>query len=437
MRSILASRWTVAALLLALTPSGARADGWKIQLQGVKALGSAYAGRGVAIDDASTVWFNPAGMTALGETWVFTAGAPVITYQLKFRDAGSRSVLGQPLAGDEADGGKTAPVPHVYLVRRLNDRWHVGFGFNAPFGLGTDYGETWIGRYHATETTLTVYNLNPSVAVRLSDRVSIGGGIDLQRSSATIANMIDFGSLGAAVGLPLVPQQQDGRIQFSGTDWATGFDLGLRIDASSATRFGATYRSEIKHDLEGDADFTVPAAATPLTVGGLLFADTGAHVTLPMPHEVSVSGAHDLSDRWTLLGDFTYTRWSAFKELAVSFDNPLQPPIHQDASWDDSARVAGGVRVRATSKWALRAGAAHETTPVPDATRTPRLPERAHTWLSMSATYTGPRWQWDFSGTHLITPDAGLSLLDPFAGALHGDVHWRLSIGGVSATIRF
>ena len=93
MRWILVSRWTVAALVLTLTPSVALADGWKIQLQGVKALGSAYAGRGVAIDDASTVWFNPAGMTALGEKWVFTAGAPVITYQLKFRDAGSRSVL--------------------------------------------------------------------------------------------------------------------------------------------------------------------------------------------------------------------------------------------------------------------------------------------------------------------------------------------------------
>ena len=431
------ARCIVVALLSACLPGPAYADGWKIQLQGVKALGSAYAGRGVAIDDASTVWFNPAGMTRLGEKWVITTGAPIITYQLKFRDAGSRSALGQPMTGDEADGGKTAPVPHVYIVRRLNDRWHVGFGFNAPFGLGTDYGETWIGRYHATETTLTVFNLNPSIAVRLSDRVSVAGGIDVQRSSATIANMIDFGSLGAAVGLPLVPQQQDGRIEFSGSDWATGFDVGLRVDASNTTKFGATYRSEIKHHLAGDADFTVPAAATPLTLGGLLFADTSAHVSLPMPHEVSVSGSEDVTDRWTLLGDVTYTRWSAFKELVVSFDNPLQPTVRQDASWDDSIRFAGGVRIRTSGKWMFRAGAAHETTPVPDATRTPRLPERDHTWLSASATYTGPRWQWDFSGTHLITPDAGLALSDPFAGTLHGDVHWRLTIGGVSATIRF
>ena len=180
------------ALLCLARP--ADADGWKIQMQGLKAMGSAYAGRSVLVEDASTIWFNPAGMLKLEDKWTITVGAPVITYQLEFRDAGSRSVLGQPLQGEAVqDGGRTAVVPHVYIVRRIGSRWRAGFGFNAPFGLGTDYGETWVGRYHATETTLTVFNMNPSVAVRLNDRVSIGGGFDLQRSTGTLANMIDFG----------------------------------------------------------------------------------------------------------------------------------------------------------------------------------------------------------------------------------------------------
>jgi long-chain fatty acid transport protein len=153
----------------------------------------------------------------------------------------------------------------VYLVKRLSPRWRLGFGFNAPFGLGTNYGETWVGRYHATETTLTVFNLNPSLAVRLNDRVSLGVGLDVQRSTATLANMIDFGSIGAALGLPLTPQGQDGRVEFKGSDWAAGLDLSAWAQVTTDMRFGIAYRSQIDHTLAGTADFTVPPPAAALT----------------------------------------------------------------------------------------------------------------------------------------------------------------------------
>ncbi len=425
------------ALLCLARPAGA--DGWKIQMQGLKAMGSAYAGRSVLVEDASTIWFNPAGMLRLEDKWTITVGAPVITYQLEFRDGGSRSVLGQPLQGEAVqDGGRTAVVPHVYIVRRIGSRWRAGFGFNAPFGLGTDYGETWVGRYHATETTLTVFNMNPSVAVRLNDRVSIGGGFDLQRSSGTLANMIDFGSIGAAVGLPLTPQQQDGKVEFTGSDWAAGFDAGIAIDVTPRTRVGATYRAKTEARLEGEAAFTVPSAAAPLTGGGLLFATSGARTTLPMPHELSVSGSHEFRSGWVWLADMNWTKWSAFEELRLTFDNPFQPPVTQAANWDDSVRFATGFRAPFGERWSIRGGLAYETTPVPDATRTPRLPERDHTWLTTSASYKrGDRLQWDLMLAHLITPDAPLMTTDPAAGVLIGDVHWRLNLLGVSATIRF
>ena len=150
-----------------------------------------------------------------------------MTYQLLFRDAGSPSLLGQPLRGATPGGGATALVPHIYLAKGLSDRWRFGFGFNAPYGLGTNYGETWIGRYHATETRLSVFNLNPTVAVRLNDHVSAAFGLDVQRSTTSIANMIDFGSVGAAFGLPLTPQEHDGRVLFKGYDWAAGWNAGL------------------------------------------------------------------------------------------------------------------------------------------------------------------------------------------------------------------
>lgn len=422
-----------------VTPATAAADGWKIQLQGGKALAAGYAGRSALFEDASVVWFNPSGMTALDEDWVITIGAPLITYQLDFHDRGSASVLGQPLQGEaEPDGGMTAVVPHVYLVKRLASRWRIGLGFNAPFGLGTDYGETWIGRYHATETTLRVFNVNPSVAVRLSERWSVAAGLDLQRSTATLSNMVDFGSLGAAAGLPLVPQGSDGRIEFRGSDWAAGFDLSGWGDVTDDLRIGATYRSRIDHGLEGPADFDVPGEAAPLTAGGRVFADTEAAVTLPMPQEISVSAVHRLGDRWRLLADVNWTRWSVFEALEVAFENAAQPPVRQPADWDDSTRVALGANRTIGAHWTLRGGVAYETSPVPDATRGPRLPEDDHTWLSAGATYAGGgRWTLDAHVSHLITPDGVIDLVDPAAGRLRGAVHWRLTVIGLSGTWRF
>jgi long-chain fatty acid transport protein len=428
----------LAVVALAL-PQSATADGWKIQLQGGKSLATSYAGRSALFEDASVVWFNPAGMTALDGEWVITFGAPLITYQLDFRDAGSRSLIGQPLSGDATpDGGTTAVVPHAYLVRRLDARWRVGFGFNAPFGLGTNYGETWIGRYHATETTLRVFNLNPSVAVKLSDRWSAGLGLDVQRSTATLANMIDFGSIGAAVGLPLTPQGSDGKVEFTGSDWAAGFDVSAWGDLAEDVRLGAVYRSQIDHGLRGTADFEVPHEAAPLTGGGLLFEDSAARVVLPMPHELSVSAMYEVDPDWRLLADLNWTRWSAFKELLLTFENPAQPPVRQAANWNDSVRVALGATRKAGPRWTLRGGLAYETAPVPDATRGPRLPEDDHAWLSAGATYTGDgHWTVDAHYSHLITPDGVINLQDPTAGGLAGAVHWRLNVFGVSGTWRF
>jgi long-chain fatty acid transport protein len=434
-------RWFESVLigsLVVCASSPVCADGWKIQLQGGRELGTSYAGRSVLADDASVVWFNPAAMSWLTGDWVLTAGAPVITYQLDFSDAGSVSVLGQSLKGATTrDGGMTAVVPHLYLAKRLNARWWAGFGFNAPYGLGTNYGESWVGRYFATETTLRVFNLNPAFAVRPTPRVAIGFGLDVQRSTATLANMIDFGSIGAAFGLPLAPQAHDGRIQFTGGDWAAGVDLSVAWDAARDTRVGAAYRSRVDHTLAGHADFTVPPEARPLTAGGL-FANTGAQTVLPMPTELSLSASRALQDGWLLLGDVTWTGWSRFQELRVTFDNPSQTDVRQPAAWNDSIRFAGGARKAVAARWTLSGGAGYETTPVPDSTRNARLPEENHAWFSVGAAYQRSEARhFDVYYSHLVTPNAAIRLADPSAGLLAGSVHWRLNVLGASAVFRF
>jgi long-chain fatty acid transport protein len=263
----------------------------------------------------------------------------------------------------------------------------------------------------------------------------VAAGLDVQHSTATLANMIDFGSIGAAVGVPLTPQGVDGSLRFTGEDWAAGWNAGILWQANSGLRAGAAYRSRIDHALHGTADFTVPPAAEP--IAGEAFADGSAAITLPMPAELSTSASYPLTPTWTILGDVTWTDWSRFTSLRLDFDDPTRPGLQQPANWNDSFRVALGASKQLTD-WVIRAGVAYETTPVPDATRTPRLPEADHTWISGSATYSGSRrWKIDLHVSHLITPDAAIRQVDAAAGTLDGSVHWRLTVIGAAIAVAF
>lgn len=431
-RSLMLAVWIIVA-----GAGTATADGWKIQLQGVKALGLGYAGRALA-DDATTVWFNPAAMTDLDQRWVVTVGAPMITFDLDYTDRGSTSVLGMPLTGPSAsNGGRTSGLIHAYGVWKSSERLAVGFGFNPPYGLGNDYGDIWVGRYHATRSELAVLNISSAVAYKVHPKLSLGFGLDIQRSTATLANRLDFGSFGAAIGLPVVPQGADGGINLDASSWGIGIDASAAWQVTPRVRLATTYRSMVEHTLEGPATFDVPVPALPLAGLGA-FQTTPATTTLLMPHELSIAGAFELSRRWTVVADFTWTDWSQFEELTVSFDNLAQLPLSQRADFRDTKRVAMGVVYDAHPRWVVRAGGLYEQTPVPDATRTPRLPEVNNAGITFGGTFhLTPKVDLDFSWSHLIPHDAPIALVDPAAGALNGSVRWRTDSVAIGTSFSF
>lgn len=434
-------RYRAAGLsLAALAVAGfASAGGWKLEVMGAKELATSYAGNAASAEDASTVWFNPAGMTELAGKWTVSVSVPVIDLRIDEHDRASRSILGQPLSGPAvSNGGAVVEVPSFYAVRKLGDSLWAGLGFNTPFGLGTNYAEDWRGRYQATQTFLLVYNLNPSLAYRIDDRLSVGGGIDVQYSRGVFSEMLDFGSIGAASGLGTVPQQDDGKVRIGGHAWAVGFDLGTLWKPSPTTNIGLAFHSKTVHDISGPAHFRVPADAAALTSGGTLFQNTNADAPLPMPASVSLSADQGISPRWAILADATWTQWSALRRITIDFDNPNQPRINQPFEWRDVWRWSLGARYRAGDRWTLRAGAAYEQTPVVDRTREPRVPEANHEWVSAGFTYeASKKLEVDFFYVHLFTDEAKIDTFDPTAGSYVGHADWNINNVGVGATLRF
>ena len=158
-------RLTLAATALTAFGLGAsvsHAGGFALIEQGVKGLGNAYAGAAASAEDASTIFFNPAGMTLLDGNQVLV-GLHIIQPSTKFTDNGSSA--GGSDGGDAAD---LAVIPNLFLVADINDEVKLGLGISVPFGLGTNYDKDWKGRYQAVETAVEVININPSLAFKVN-----------------------------------------------------------------------------------------------------------------------------------------------------------------------------------------------------------------------------------------------------------------------------
>ena len=169
------------------------------------------------------------------------------------------------LGGNGGDAGDWAFVPNAYLSWQLNDRWFVGVGLNAPFGLKTEYDADWVGRFHAIESEIKTINVNPSVAFKLSDQVSLGVGVSWQRAEATLTKAVNYAAIAASVGgaaaaaaLTAAGQNQ-GTVKVEADDDSWGWNVGALFNLWPNTRIGIAYRSQVEHDLSGTGHVREPS----------------------------------------------------------------------------------------------------------------------------------------------------------------------------------
>lgn len=440
MKRLYQSQWLVAAFAVTASFSAApaaQAGGFALMEQSVPGLGNAFGGTAATAEDASTVFFNPAGMTRLQGNSV-SSGAYLIAPNVRFRNQGSTIVTGAPLTGGNGgDAGIDSIVSNFYTTWSLSDRLKVGLGVNTPFGLAIEYKPDWVGRYQALNSRLITINVNPAIAYKVTDTLSVGAGLNIQYAEAQLTNAIDFGLIGRLSGLRTLPQQADGKVAVVGDDWTVGFNLGLLYEPTKTTRFGVAYRSPITHNLKGEADFTVPAVAAPLAARGR-FVDTGASAKLKLPDTLAFSVYHEVSPQWALMGDVTWTRWSRFEELRIKFDNPLQPDSVQPEDWRDTVRLGLGVKYNVNQKFTLRAGFAFDPSPVRRNLETPRLPGGDRTWLSVGMSYQlSPSFSLDIGYAHLFVKDSPINQSSSTAGNLVGEIQSRVDIVGVQINWRF
>ena len=411
----------IGSLFSCVIPGMAQASGFALIENSASGQGNAYAGAAAHATDGSTVWFNPAGMMKLDRDQLVFVGH-IISPSASFTNNGSMLASGAQLTGLGDDGGSLALVPNFYWVKTINDSMKFGLGVNSPFGLATEYDNNWVGRYHGVLSDLKTVNFNPSLAYRINDRVSIGGGLDIMLGTIDLSSAIDFGSVcvaeisaGFCTTQGADPQTVDGFADLSGDNLdniSTGFNLGITFEVASQTTVGLAYRSEVEMKITGDADFTIPSNPTIQTLAALsgAFIDTGLKSTVDLPASLSLSASHQIS-KFTILADISWTGWSSFQELRIVYDNPNQPDTVTTEEWVDTLRFALGFDYQYSDALILRTGVAFDETPVPSAERrTVRLPGNDRTWLSFGLTYLiNKNMTMDVGYSHLFVDDAPIN----------------------------
>ena len=413
-----------AVLACALGAPGARASGFAIRENSAEALGTAFAGNASSATFLSTIFNNPAGMT------YFTGDraqldASLILPSSRFEGGATETCsICNPLSGFTSPGtfpisgtgsgnaGQAAFVPAGYIMHSFSDDLKFGIAMTVPFGLSTIYPDNWVGRYFGVRSALQTLDFNPNVAYRVNPWLSVGAGVSAQYMNADLTQAIDQNALAGAPPSPFGPFP-DARLRVHGDDWGFGFNGGILLEPLQGTRIGLTYRSRVRHTLDGSADFT--GIAAPIAkIAGPFLASSSASATIVTPDSADLSITQNITDQLHVAMDLQWTGWSVFKSLGIFRTSGLLTNTNLAPATPENFRntwfVAMGGTYNWDEHWTFRAGVAYDETPVRNEFITVRLPDADRFWLSVGAGYKfSDGFSVDVGIAHIFMRDSNLN----------------------------
>lgn len=347
------------------------AAGFQLSEQSAIQMGRAMAGAGVVGDDLSAVHYNPAGMTLLSGTRMQATGTWVAVNLDYKGDSEGDSV--------QSENGrlKGQTIPAGFITHQINDSLWAGLGLTVPYGMGTEYGEGWEGKSRGTESMILTFDINPNLAWKVNDMLSVGGGISLQYAKAEL-------------GMGMGPMQAN----VKGDSWAWGWNVGLMFQPVETVRLGLAYRSHIAHNAEGHTD-----------VKGLQNLTSDMKVRIKTPDTVTLSATWEATDALRLSGTARWSKWSNFRSLNVQnldlAGTKLGTTVVEN-NWDDTWFFSVGADYKLNGQWTVRGGVAYDQGPVENQYRMAVIPDTDRVWFSGGASYKyTDNLTFDFGATYI------------------------------------
>lgn len=377
---------------LAAHAGTALAQGFGVYEHDACAMGRA--GTGVAAPcNASAIFFNPSGIQRTGGTrWQAVVGGTLIRPSFTFTDSAT---------GDATTGPtNNIPVPHAYITRQFDNGWAAGFGIFAPYGLVSEWPTTFSGRFVGYRSDLKTVYFQPTVAKRVNSWLTVGAGFDYILSIVDLQQRVDLASQNTTtpgvtfgnLGVPLETDFADAHLH--GRSWSAGANVGITIKPIDRVAIGVRYLFRSTADIQGDAEFTPVSTGINLAPGNPFGAPAGtpidsivapqfraggalvtqhASVNVPLPDQLVVGVAVNVTSQLMVLADWQWVQWSRFSKLQLNFANLGTRTLWEDYGNTNGIRV--GAQYDVNPKLTLRAGGLWHQGAAPDNTVTPLLPE--------------------------------------------------------------
>ncbi|KTC39989.1 Long-chain fatty acid transport protein, partial [Pseudomonas sp. ABAC61] len=302
-------------------------------------------------------------------------------------------------------------VPFAYFAQPIDDRIWFGLGMYASAGIVNDYESSFQGRYWGSYSNIKVTTLQPTIAFKITDRISFGFGPTINRINGKLQNYLATGVLNNGT---------DTRISISGDDTALGYNAGFLFDVSDAATIGVTYHSAVNYHLKGKTK--VSDAPGFLDLNGSY--DTKLDQVLPEIVDASVTYRFD--PKWTGYLGTTWTNWSRLKSLDFYNETPNTPVgqgialIREPEHWRDTWSVALGAAYQLNAQWQLRAGIAYDPSPARNDYKNVRIPVGNRRAFSIGAGYSPTSdITIDFAYGYVRETEASVNQSEP-SGLRHG-----------------
>lgn len=359
------------------------AAGFQLSEQSAIQMGRAMAGAGIVGDDLSAVHYNPAGMTLLSGTRMQATGTWVAV-NLDYEGDSGQSENGRL---------KGQIIPAGFITHQINDSLWAGLGLTVPYGMGTEFGEGWEGRERGTESMILTFDINPNLAWKVNEKLSVGGGVSLQYAKAELGSGRIVSENGHTINSNV-----------KGDSWAWGWNVGVMFQPVETVRLGLAYRSNISHNADGHTTLNnVPVK----TDNGLVLTNirSDMEVRIKTPDTITFSATWEATDALRLSGTARWSKWSNFHSLDVQNLDLAGTQFSStvvENNWDDTWFFSVGADYKLNGQWTIRGGVAYDQGPVENQYRMAVIPDTDRVWFSGGASYKyTDNLTFDFGATYI------------------------------------
>ena len=361
------------------------AAGFQLSEQSAIQMGRAMAGAGVVGDDLSAVHYNPAGMTLLSGTRMQATGTWVAV-NLDYEGDSGQSENGRL---------KGQIIPAGFITHQINDSLWAGLGLTVPYGMGTEFNENWGGMDRGTESMILTFDINPNLAWKINEKLSVGGGVSLQYAKAELGSGRIVSENGHTINSNV-----------KGDSWAWGWNVGVMFQPVETVRLGLAYRSHIAHNADGHTTLSnVPNALLNPYAPGVSNLRSDMEVRIKTPDTVTLSATWEATDALRLSGTARWSKWSNFRSLNVQnldlAGTKLGTTVVEN-NWDDTWFFSVGADYKLNGQWTVRGGVAYDQGPVENQYRMAVIPDTDRVWFSGGASYKyTDNLTFDFGATYI------------------------------------